>query len=101
MKKNVLTAHMHSETVPDGYEETVTVLLCDQIRAERELRQRGLTAESAGITFVAAMAWAALAREGRIDVKFDEFTTRAYDITRVEDAGDVDPTQSAASTDSA
>lgn len=104
MEKNVYTVTMRpDDAAPTAapVELKVQALLCDQVRAERELRQRGTGVQDAPVMFVSAIAWAALAREGRIATKFDEFTTHAIDVTRAKDAGDVDPTQPAASSDSA
>ncbi len=99
MQKNVYTVAML-----DGDELTVQALLCDQVRAEQQLRQRNANVESAPVTFVSAIAWAALAREGRTDLKFDEFTKAAIDVSRDEEKGDgedLDPTQASPSTGSA
>jgi hypothetical protein len=103
MKRTVLTAYMPSDTDPAGeVEETVTVLLGDQMRAELELGKRGQSPTTHGISFVAAMAWAALAREGRTTLAFPEFAAQCFDVARQsdEDAPDVDPTRPAVSTDS-
>lgn len=107
MKKNILTVLMQPEGAPDDAEPVelaVTAMLGDQMRAELEVsRRHKLAVEDAGINFVAAMAWAALAREGRITCKLDEFALRVYEIERLDDAAadDVDPTRPAASPDSA
>lgn len=106
MKKNTVHVLMAPDDDPTGepVEIAVTAMLGDQMRAELEIKRRHqVTPEDAGINFVAAMTWAALAREGRITCKLDEFVLRVYDLDREEDdtAGDVDPTQSAASSDSA
>lgn len=111
MKKNTLTVLMHPESAAlddlDGVEpveETVTAMLCDQMRAELEVKKRHqVSVEDAGINFVSIMAWCALARQGRISCKLEEFAQRVYEIEREDpdDAADVDPTQPAASSDSA
>lgn len=104
MQKNVYTVTMAPADDGGAPEElTVQALLCDQVRAERELRQRGTGVQDAPVMFVSVIAWAALAREGRIDVKFEEFSQRAIDVSRLaeQEAGDVDPTQTAASNGSA
>lgn len=104
MQKNIYTVTMRPEDAPEDVhpvEVTVQALLCDQVRAERELRQRGTGVQDSPVMFVSAVAWAALAREGRIATKFDEFTTHAIDVSKQKDAGEVDPTQPAASNDSA
>lgn len=110
MKKRILTVLMSD---PDGVEieETVTTRLCDQVRAERELRQRRAGVEDSPVLFGTALAWAALAREGKTELGLDEFTMTAYDVKRVDEDGtpldqddegpDLDPTQAAASIGSA
>lgn len=105
MKKNVMVVLMQpDDPAAEPVEEIVTVLLADQMRGELELKRRSnVTAQEAGVNFVAAMSWAALAREGRIKCKFEEFGLRVYEIVRQDEteAGEVDPTQPAASTGSA
>lgn len=106
MKKRILTVLMQPEGVaPDevveAVEWTVTTILADQIRAEHELRMRKAGVEEAPVMFGAALAWAALAREGWTSLGLDEFAKVVFDIKRLDDAGDVDPTQPAALTDSA
>lgn len=105
MKKNVMVVLMQpDDPEAEPVEEVVTVLLADQMRGELELKRRSnVTAQEAGVNFVAAMSWAALAREGRITCKFEQFGLRVYEIVRQDEAeaGDVDPTQLAASTGSA
>jgi hypothetical protein len=96
MQKNVYTVTMADQDEP----LIVQTLLCDQVRAERELRQRGTGVQDAPVMFVSAIAWAALAREGRIGVKFDEFINQTIDVSKDEGAGDVDPTRPTVSNDS-
>lgn len=103
MQKNTLTVVLETEA-GELVEETVDARLCDQVRAEHELRKRyQMGPTEAGITFVSAMAWAALAREKRTELRFDAFLAAAHEVSRVkpEDAGDVDPTRQAASNGSA
>lgn len=105
MDKLILTVLMQPEGAPEDAEPvelTVTTILADQKRAEREMRQRGAgTSEDSPIFFGSALAWAALAREGRISCKLDEFDTRVFNLKQLEGAGEVDPTQPPPSTDSA
>ena len=107
MQKRILTVlieqHGDAEHPAGAVEHTVTTILADQVRAEHELRMRRAGVEDAPIMFGAALAWAALAREGKTQLALDEFNAAVYDIERVapEDAGVVDPTQPAASLDSA
>ena len=106
MQKRILTVLMHPEGAPADaapVEHTVTTILADQVRAERELRMRKASVEDFPLMFGGALAWAALGREGKTSLQLEEFTSAVYDIKRLDedDAGDVDPTRPAASTDSA
>lgn len=105
MKKNTFVATLENE---DGEiaELTVTAFLVDQVAAERELRNRGTTAEQSGITFVSAMCWAALARTEQITDRFDAFLKRCHDVSRPddeagEDVPDLDPSRPGQSSGSA
>lgn len=110
MKKRILNVLM-SDQDGNEVEETVTTLLCDQVRAEQQLRMRGSGVGDSPVMFGTALAWAALAREGKTQLNLDEFTTVAYDVKRVDEQGnpmnendedaDVDPTQQGPLNDSA
>jgi hypothetical protein len=73
------------------------------MRAELETTKRGLSPEKNGIHFLAAMAWAAMTRQGLTELRLEEFSLACADIQAQDedDAPDVDPTRPAQSDDSA
>ena len=107
MKKRILTVLMHPEDAPADaapVELTVTTILADQILAERQMRMRKAGIEDYPILFGSALAWAALAREGRTSLDLEAFANVVFDITREQldkDDAAVDPPRPAASSDSA
>lgn len=98
----MLAADEHG--IPED-EYVVDMLLGDQLRAELELKKRGMGKPSdAAVHFQSAIAWAAMVRQWGFAGDFKQFgQVAAYVDDHKEDdpADEVDPTNPAASSDSA
>lgn len=80
---------------------TVTTVLVDQMRAEREARRLGgISGKTDPVTLTALWCWAACVRLGHTDAKFPDWSERVVGIGD-PDESDVDPTQQAVSSGSA
>lgn len=97
MKRNVYAVILDEAGTPTEYQ--VVAMLGDQMRAEVELKKRRQDPTEHGVAFVSAIAWAALAREGKITDPLDAFAARCYDVSRVDPADleagvdELDPTR--------
>jgi len=110
LKRRDMTIYMNDPAGTDGASEhRISLLLADQMRGELEVKKRGLGTGYA-INLGAAMAWSCMARLGLTDLDFDAFSLECLSIQDSEPepsptgeptSDDVDPTQPAASNDSA
>lgn len=98
MKKLTLTVLLDQDGT--DVELEVSTMLADQMRAELEVKKRGLELQQSPVHFLSAMAWCALARTGQITDKFEDFAGRCYQVSKNEEDPDVDPSQPTASTGS-
>jgi hypothetical protein len=93
------TINLLMDSDPEPTEHQIRLLLGDQMRAELEVKRRGMTAEYA-VNLGSAAAWAAMVRTGQYDGDLEKFATDCLAMERHEDQP-VDPTQPAASSEPA
>lgn len=98
--RNTLDVLMLNEDGSEQLHEGVTILLWDQFTAEKELTKSG--SADLKLTRTGAMTWAAMVRTGVIDpdTTLEAFAKACLDLGNSKTAP-VDPTQPAASSESA
>lgn len=100
IKKTTYSALIDREDGNGEIQVEAVSRMVDHTVAAAQLRKRSLTPDKAGVDFAMAVCWAALVRTKQIEDKYEEFLKVCLDIDK-EDAGNVDPSQPAESTDSA